>query len=84
MTTPSPLTRAFFAVLFTSVSNMATSLQFTRRFTAGELFARARAAEAATGIGNRRQLCSNWLYRVATVMPRSSVAAGAEGGFLGY
>ena len=63
---------------------MTTSLQFSRRFTAGELFARARAAEAATGIGNRRQLCSDWLLRVASVMPRSSVAGGAEGGFLGY
>ena len=49
----------------------------TRTFTPGELFARARAAEAATGIGNRRILCSPWLYRACDNMPNTMMGSAA-------
>ena len=52
---------------------MATSYVVRRRFTPGELFARARAAEAATGIGRRRILCSEALFRFCDNMPYSMV-----------
>ena len=53
------------------------NIQITRKYTPGELFARARAAEKRTGIGNRRIFCSLWLWRQANEMPRTCVSAGA-------
>lgn len=54
-----------------------SSLEITRKFTPGELFARARAAEAATGIGQRRIFCSLRTWWRQNEMPRTSVTAGS-------
>ena len=43
------------------------------RFSPAQLFERARAAEAATGIGGRRIFCDAWTYRICDVMPNSCV-----------
>ena len=57
---------------------MATSsFVVRRRMTPAQLFERARAAEAATGIGRRRVFCDAQTYRVCDNMPNSMMGSAA-------
>jgi hypothetical protein len=47
------------------------------RFTPGELFARARQAEALTGIGGTRHLCDERTWRICDRMPTSMMGSSA-------
>ena len=46
-------------------------------FTPAQLFARARAAEAATGIGGRRIFCDARTYRFCDNMPNTMMGSAA-------